>query len=65
MLWRKQSPRNRPQVFDIASRKVVRCYEDPTGGAIHTAAFHPDGTALASGCEDASIKVCLTEQELI
>lgn len=52
-------------MFDIASRKVVRCYEDPTGGAIHTAAFHPDGTALASGCEDASIKVCLTEQELI
>jgi hypothetical protein len=44
-------------VFDIASRKVIRCYEDPTGGSISAAAFHPDGTALASGCADASIKV--------
>lgn len=41
----------------MASRKIIRCYEDPTGGSINAAAFHPDGTALASACADASIKV--------
>ena len=45
------------QVFDIASRKVVRCFEDPSGGSISAAAFSPDGAAIASGCADASIKV--------
>jgi WD40 repeat protein len=44
-------------VFDVASRRVVRCYEDPTGGSISSVAFSPDGAALASGCADASIKV--------
>jgi len=45
------------QVWDLSSRKVIRSYEGH-GGGVNTVLFHPDGTCIASGSTDGSLKVC-------
>jgi WD40 repeat protein len=44
------------QVWDLASRKVIRSYEGH-GSAVNCVLFHPDGTCIASGSADGSLKV--------
>jgi WD40 repeat protein len=44
------------QVWDLSSRKVIRSYEGHAGG-VNTVLFHPDGTCIASGSTDGSLKV--------
>lgn len=44
------------QVWDLSSRKVIRSYEGH-GGGVNTVLFHPDGTCIASGSTDGSLKV--------
>jgi hypothetical protein len=44
------------QVWDLASKKVIRSYDDHTG-VVNTVAFHPDGTSSASAGSDNTIKV--------
>lgn len=44
------------QVWDLSSRKVIRSYEGH-GGGVSTVLFHPDGTCIASGSTDGSLKV--------
>lgn len=44
------------QVWDLASRKVIRSYEGH-GSSVNTVLFHPDGTCIASGSADGSLKV--------
>lgn len=44
------------QVWDLASKKVIRSYDDHTG-VVNTVAFHPDGTSIASAGSDNTIKV--------
>jgi WD40 repeat protein len=43
-------------VWDLASRKVIRSYEGH-GSAVNCVLFHPDGTCIASGSADGSLKV--------
>jgi WD40 repeat protein len=43
-------------VWDLSSRKVIRSYEGH-GGGVNTVLFHPDGTCIASGSTDGSLKV--------
>jgi WD40 repeat protein len=38
------------KVWDLASKKVVRSYDDHAG-LVNTVAFHPDGTCIASAGE--------------
>jgi centriolar protein POC1 len=35
------------KVWDLASKRAVRSYDDHTG-LVYTVAFHPDGTCIAS-----------------
>lgn len=44
------------QVWDLSSHKVIRSYEGH-GGGVNTVLFHPDGTCIASGSTDGSLKV--------
>lgn len=46
------------QVWDLSSRKVIRFYEGH-GGGVNTVLFHPDGTCIASGSTDGSLKVSM------
>lgn len=53
------------KVWDLASKKVVRSYEDvidgesaaQSGGVVNTVAFSPDGTSIASAGTNGTIKL--------
>ena len=43
------------RVWDVASKRLVRSYEDPQA-SINAVAFHPDGTCVATGGSDNTVK---------
>lgn len=43
-------------MWDLNTKKVVRSFSDPLG-LINTVAFHPDGTCIASGSTDTTLKL--------